>query len=856
MSSPTDRTCHRCGAELLPDTHGALCSACLLESALAESQGPSGRDLSSNTLTDDGGERMQRPGLAPLRQFGPYELIAEIARGGQGVVFKAWQGSLNRFVALKMIALGSWATEPHLKRFKTEAEAAANLDHPQIVPIYEIGQAGGQHYFTMKLVEGISLKQAVSNGPLDPRRAATIIATVARAIHYAHERGILHRDIKPGNVLLDSEDRAYVTDFGLAKLIENESTVTHTMDVLGTPSYMSPEQAAGRAKDLTRAGDVYGLGAVLYELLTANPPFAGGTTLETIRQVLEKEPRRPRLWNLKIDRDLEVICLKCLEKSPAARYPTAEALAEDLDRWLRHEPIQARPSGLFDRGVKWVRRNPAIAGAMVAVAALAAAIGIIVWQRISARTAGTGLKTLAVVLRPADPASGSMAKECSRDLIDLCTRLSGVKTVPRTQVLRWEAADQPAEQIASALGVSAVLVGELRQAGDRFQLKLDLASLSGRRPRHIWAQTLTRPRQIGTPCAARLREIVARLAIATSGADQTLLQRPPSKSQAARIEYFRGCHDLDSFNEVEGEKAVKHFEAAIRFDPRFAQAHAMLGYALLNLAYSFRDPAPLFEQARASVQAALTLDPQLPEAKIADGLLKYFFEWDWQGAKRTFAEAWRLDLSALDGNACYLHMLNTFGQGAEALNQVQRAVSLHPSSPIIQEELGCAAYYAGLFDQAEGYCRESIANDPENFMVYWNLARTLAQKKVYDQAITNLNFGRTKPGSSAFPAIDAELAYISAKQGRTDEAQQFVAALQARQAKEFIDPYVFAMIYAGFGDSEKVFAQLEVAGDKRSSWMVSFPVEPKFLPFRQDARYQKLLARMHLPASRPSPDRF
>ena len=221
MSSPTDRTCRHCGAELLPDTHGGLCSACLLESALAESQDAPGPGVATNTLTDDGVQRMQRPGLAPPRGFGQYELLAEIARGGQGVVFKAWQESLNRVVALKMIALGPWATEPHLKRFKTEAEAAANLDHPQIVPIYEIGQVGGQHYFTMKLVEGISLKQAVSDGPLDPRRAAAIIATVARAIHYAHERGILHRDIKPGNVLLDSEDRAYVTDFGLAKLIEN-----------------------------------------------------------------------------------------------------------------------------------------------------------------------------------------------------------------------------------------------------------------------------------------------------------------------------------------------------------------------------------------------------------------------------------------------------------------------------------------------------------------------------------------------------------------------------------------------------------------------------------------------------------
>lgn len=849
MSSPTDRICDRCGAELLPESHGGLCSACLLESALAESVGPADLEVHTEILTNDGVERAQRPSVATLREFGEYELLAEIARGGQGVVFRAWQRSLNRLVALKMIALGSWATEPHLKRFKTEAAAAANLDHPQIVPIYEIGEIGGQHYFTMKLVEGTSLKEAVRDGPLASRRAAAIMAMIARAIQYAHERGILHRDLKPGNVLLDSEDRAYVTDFGLAKLIENESTVTHTLDFLGTPSYMPPEQASGGAKDLTRAADVYGLGAVLYELLTANPPFAGGTTVETIRQVLEKEPRRPKFWNSKIDRDLEVICLKCLEKSPTARYPTAEALAADLERWLRHEPIQARPSSLFDRGVKWVRRKPATAGALTAVAALAAAIGIILWQGISDPTSDR--KTLAVVIRAADPGSGSMAKECSRDLIDLCSRLSGLKTVPRTQILRWEAGNRPAEQIASALGASAVLVGEYQQAGERFHLKLDLASISRRQTLHLWTQTLTNEASGWDATRSQIaREIVTRLTIATSGADQNLLQRPPSKSQAARIEYFRGCHDLDSVNEVEGEKAVRHFEAAIRLDPQFAQAHAMLGYALLNLAYNFQDPAPLFQRARASVQAAMTLDPQLPEAKIADGLLKYFFEWDWEGSKRAFAETWRLDLSALDSNACYLHMLDAFGQGAEALNQVQRAVSLHPTSTSIQEELGCAAYYAGLLDQAEVYCRESVANDPENFMVYWSLARTLAQKKAYDEAITSLNFGRTKPGSSAFPAIDAERAYVFAKQGRINEAEQLVATLHAREAKEYIDPYLFAMIYAGLGDTEKVFQHLKVACDKRSSWMVSFPVEPKFFPFRHDGRYEKLLTRMNLPASR------
>src|SRR4029077_10279027 len=281
-------------------------------------------------------------GAKMLGELGDYELLEEICRGGQAVVFRTRQKSLNRIVALKVIGLGQWATKAHLKRFRIEAEAAASLDHPCIVPIYEVGERDGQCYFSMKFIEGGQLDEVVKQTPISIRRAVELIAKVARTVHYAHEHGILHRDIKPGNILLDVQGEPHLTDFGLARLVESESTVTRTLEVLGTPSYMAPEQAGGSPiqgaavssppKDarLTRAVDVYGLGAVLYQLLTSHPPFAGGTTYETIKLLLETEPRPPRLWNPKIDRDLSTICLKCLEKDPRRRYFSALALAEDL----------------------------------------------------------------------------------------------------------------------------------------------------------------------------------------------------------------------------------------------------------------------------------------------------------------------------------------------------------------------------------------------------------------------------------------------------------------------------------------------------------------------------------------------
>jgi WD40 repeat protein len=317
------------------------------------------------------------PSGAPGTRFADYELLGEIARGGMGVVFRARQVSLNRVVALKMILAGQFASAADVQRFRTEAEAAAALDHPNIVPIYEVGTHEGQHYFSMRLIEGRSLaeeiarqdaKELEASSPLRSLRlGAQLLVAVARAVHYAHQRGILHRDLKPANILLDKEGQPHVTDFGLAKKVEGGSDVTRSGAVVGTPSYMAPEQARGE-KGLSTAADVYSLGAVLYELLSGRPPFRADSPLDTLLQVLDREPEPPRRLNPSADPDLGTICLKCLDKDPQRRYASAEELARDLERWLAGETIQARPSTRWERAVKWARRRPA-ASALIAVSA-------------------------------------------------------------------------------------------------------------------------------------------------------------------------------------------------------------------------------------------------------------------------------------------------------------------------------------------------------------------------------------------------------------------------------------------------------------------------------------------------------
>jgi hypothetical protein len=293
---------------------------------------------------------------ATSRPFGDYQLLGELGRGGMGVVLKAFEPRLNRVVAIKMILPGTLANDDDLHRFHAEATAAAGLKHPHIVAVHHVGVLDDKHYYSMDFIDGQSLAQRLADGPLPGRVAAKYLTAVARAIQHAHDHGILHRDLKPGNILLDKDDQPHVTDFGLAKQFKADSRQTRTGSILGTPGYMAPEQAAGR-KDLGPACDIYGLGALLYELLTGRPPFRAETPMDTLMQVIEREPAPPRLLNPGVDRDLETICLKCLSKDPRHRYATAEEVALELERYLHGDSIRARSFNVLDRLARSLERS-------------------------------------------------------------------------------------------------------------------------------------------------------------------------------------------------------------------------------------------------------------------------------------------------------------------------------------------------------------------------------------------------------------------------------------------------------------------------------------------------------------------
>jgi serine/threonine protein kinase len=339
------------------------------------------------------GSRLPRPRdpyagpRSALCEPSDYEILGEVARGGMAIVYRARQRSLNRPVALKMLQVGSLAGDDDLRRFRLEAEAVAHLDHPNIVSIYDVGEHDGTSYLAMKLIEGSSLARCLPEYLAHPGKAVALMATVARAVHHAHQRGILHRDLKPSNILIDTLGQPHITDFGLAKRVDGDPALTLSGVILGTPAYMAPEQAEGRSKAITIATDIHGLGAVFYAVLTGSPAFQGGSILETLDRVRRDLPEPPSSLSRHVDCDLDTICLKSLAKEPERRYSSALALAEDLERWMRNEPILARPARPLERAWRWCRRNPSRAGLCVAVLTLLAGSIAAMWisNRILAR---------------------------------------------------------------------------------------------------------------------------------------------------------------------------------------------------------------------------------------------------------------------------------------------------------------------------------------------------------------------------------------------------------------------------------------------------------------------------------------
>jgi TolB-like protein/Tfp pilus assembly protein PilF len=694
------RFCRKCGAAIPPDFPQQSCGACLLETGLdpVADQPVAGVD-------DPGGTSPM------LMDFGDYELLEQIGRGGQGVVFRARQKSLNRIVALKVINLGQWATKAHVKRFRREAEAAARLEHPSIVPIYEVGERDGSCYFSMKFVEGGQLDEVVRRAPMTIRQAVELIAKIARTVHYAHEHDILHRDIKPGNILLDANREPHLTDFGLARLVESESSVTQTLDVLGTPSYMAPEQAVGNNAAVSNATDVYGLGAVLYQLLTGQPPFAGGTTYETIKLLEDTEPRPPRLLNPKVDRDLSTICLKCLEKDPKRRYSSALALAEDLEHWLKHEPIAARRVGPLVHGRKWVRRNPSIAVMAAMLLALAVPLGVMIWRSEFARQPlTTGIAVLPFEnLSEQGENADAFVDGMQDDVLTKLARIADLKVTSRTSVMEYRG-KRNLRQIGNELRVSHVLEGSVRRAGTHLRLNAQL--IDTRSDTHIWAEQYDRDLNDLFAIQSEIAQKVAqRLNAKVTSAERLAIEEQSTTDVVAFELYSRGIQLVSTSRDA--------------FD--FRQSNDLLNQALA------RDPS--------------FFDAYCDLAVNHDQL--YFFGYDHTPARLASAEAAIQQAFRIRPNAARAHyvrayhLYNGYLNYDGALAELEIARRSLPNDSDIFFLIGCIQRRQGRWEESTRNFERIFELNPRSVNTLYNIAgsygklrRYAEQKSTFDRALT------------------------------------------------------------------------------------------------------------------------
>ncbi len=750
------RPCPTCGAEIPADAPEGGCPGCLLESGLglfadASVAGVDSFAVASAQADDPGRSTSPTPAAARfakmLGELGDYELLEEVGRGGQGVVFRARQKSLNRTVALKVISLGQWASKAHLKRFRREAEAAANLDHPNIVPIYEVGERDGSCYFSMKFIEGGQLDEVVRRTPMSIRKAAELIAKVARTVHYAHEHGIVHRDIKPGNVLLDAESEPHLTDFGLARLVESESTITRTLEVLGTPSYMAPEQAVGDNAKLTSATDVYGLGAVLYQLLTGHPPFAGGTTFETVRLVLDTEPRPPRLLNPKIDRELSTICLKCLEKDPKRRYASALALAEDLEHWLRHEPIHAKRSGFFTHVRKWVRRNPTSALLVASLIALAAAMGWNVWKsELITRPATKGIAVLPFENLSHDPDNAYFTEGIEEEILTRLASIVNLKVISRSSTQQYQNRPRNLSQIAKQLGVANVLEGSVQKAAD--QVRVNVQLIDARTDSHLWAESYDRKlTDIFAVQTQIAREVADALQVNLTAREKQTLAVKPTNNLEAYDAYLRGLALEARFYSAYSADLVRQvtsfYERAVELDPMFALAWARLSRADAVLYFNQSDDNPSVRRdaAKRALENAQKLEPDSPETLLALGYYQYWVLRDYGAAKTTFA----------------------------------RVTKMLPSSSEVLHALARVTRREGHWDQSIVYSEQALALDPRNVELTTNAAWTRAMLRQFPAALKLCD--RALDIKPYDPDVMALKARIYQAQGNLQEAARFLSEI-------------------------------------------------------------------------------
>ncbi len=802
--------------------------------------------------------------LAAGTKLGRYEIRSKIGEGGMGEVYLAQDLKLDRKVALKILPTEIASDPQRLRRFLQEARAAAALKHPNIAHIYEIGETDDQHFIAMEYIEGLPLSARINGSPLDVSEIVQLGIQIADALDEAHTKGITHRDIKPSNIIITPRGQAKLVDFGLAKVrrsMEEEGSGDATTQlktaegiVIGTVMYMSPEQALGQP--VGHRSDIFSLGAALYEMATGRLPFVGSTTTEIIDRIVHAQPEAVSRFNYNVPTELERIIRKCLEKDKGRRYQTARELLVDFENLKRDSAVVAssaleKPTSISDS------KNPPLMIAAVGLLVLAlAGFGIYLSQH-TGQPAETGaidsIAVLPLVNASNDANMDYLSDGITESIINSLSQLPKLRVVPRVAVFRYKGREIDPLKVGREMGVRAVLTGRVMQFGDKLSIQTELVDVQTES--QLWGKKYDRTLSLSDILAVQdelASKISEGLRLRLTGEEQQQLTRHFTRSSEAYQLYLKGRYYWKKYTKDGMDKSIEYFKQAIEKDPSYALAYSGLADAYVVLGVMYLPPNQVFPKAKEAAQKALTLDESLAAGHISMGAYKLFYEWDWAGAQKEaqrakelnagYAKAIEINTNYDDEHHFYCQALDTIGKPQDSIAEMRRALELDPFSLSMNMEMGWSFYIARDYDQAIAQCRKVIELDPNFTAAYSCTAQAYEQKKMYAEAIADMNKAKALVGDD--PGLIEELACAYALSGQKTEAQKLLDALKERSAREYVDPGLIALIYTSLGEKDQAFEWLEKAYQARSSWMTWLKVEPKFDSLRSDPRFTDLMRRV------------
>jgi TolB-like protein/tRNA A-37 threonylcarbamoyl transferase component Bud32 len=777
-------TCPECGSA--SRVGRSLCLSCLLSAGV----GANGQNDDASAVASAKAETLDDL-LGELDvcdadwRIGNYQILEEIGRGGMGVIYRARQRHSRRIVALKRILSYHADSQETLVRFRRESQAAASLDHPNILPIYEVSECDdGLPFFSMKFAGGGSLLEAAPALRSEPRRAVALMAKVARGVQYAHGQGILHRDLKPGNVLLDGRGEPLVSDFGLAKWLDSSSHLTRTLTIFGTPGYIAPEQVNGPSSKLGPAADVYSLGAILFDLLAGRPPFLGEHALKVIQQASEKPAPKLRTVVPGLDRDLETICAKCLERDPGARYRSAGAFAEDLERWLEGRHIIARPVSPPARAWRWTRRNPVVAGMAALLLVLGSAVGVMIWNgEMAAPPAASGIAVLPFESLSPDKENVFFAEGVYDGVSTKLAKVANLKVISHNSVAKYRGA-RNTQEIGRALNIAYVLEGSVRREAGRIHLNAQL--IDTRTDAHVWAQEYDRDLSDVFALQSEIAQKIAdQLGADVSSAEKTAIQEPPTTDLIAYDSYLRAKALINgiSFSMRAKEdlfQAVQLLDQAVARDPLFFLAYGELAGAHDRIYFlGFDHTDARINLAETAIQSIRRLRPESGEGHLAFAQHLYWAYRDYGRAREQLAVAERTlpNESRIRLLAGYIDRRQ--GHWEKSLEEMKKALELDPRDFSILQQISLTYECLRRYNEMAATLDRALAIAPKDVPSRVRRAWVDVQSQANTKPLHSTIHAILSEDPSVAPVLVDHWLYLALRERDPAEVKRALAAMPA-----------------------------------------------------------------------------